>query len=353
MGYSMDHTARLLSLKNKKIKENKITSIDWKPGDEDYYSGGISSSDENSLTDENANWEGDEWIDKVVRISRHEFEECLFAIIQSNTSDTLFFDHPIEFTSCPNCTYSIIPTYVVDIKQLPVIIAMDIRQNHGAVVLPKVDLEAERKSIHVYVELSSNGQYICPVIGRQNDFQVGVKYGTLEHFSEGVRLYAHNWGVPHWDVINAYNIKRFAAGLWTANEPVTSSSWQLLSANEELEFDFLKRFVPIDRTGNRWIRYTSLLPKDFFINFTAEIQKTGAGGELSISVAKKSGTDGTIEYLDTRKSTTAFGGGDGRDSISVEIPVQLERNDEIIPVARRTSGTFSVLSGSSFKVIEF
>ena len=34
-------------------------------------------------------------------------------------------------------------------------------------------------------------------------------------------------------------------------------------------------------------------------------------------------------------------------------PVTLKRNDEIIPVARRTSGTFSVISGTTVDIIEF
>lgn len=54
-----------------------------------------------------------------------------------------------------------------------------------------------------------------------------------------------------------------------------------------------------------------------------------------------------------RVSVTRFGGGLGVETINVEVPLELKRNDEIIPVARRNNGVFNIGEGSSIKVMEF
>lgn len=96
-----------------------------------------------------------------------------------------------------------------------------------------------------------------------------------------------------------------------------------------------------------------MLQREFYVSFTAIINKTGSTGELDITLAKRDGETGIVTFLDNRISTTQFGGGDGVETINVEVPVTLKRNDEIIPVSRRTAGIFSIGDGSSIKVVEF
>jgi hypothetical protein len=189
---------------------------------------------------------------------------------------------------------------------------------------------------------------------RKTDTQAGQKYGTLEHIGEGVKLQAHTWLSGHYDIIQTYNIKRYASGYFDIDESVTSTSWQIVGNINNLIYDTYKRFVEKEVAGKNQLTYTSLLDRDFSVRFNANVNKTGgAVGELDVSVAIYDKETDTIYYLDDRIASSRFGAGVGIQSISVTVPVRLTKNDRVILVARRTSGTFFIGEGSTVEVVEY
>lgn len=73
--------------------------------------------------------------------------------------------------------------------------------------------------------------------------------------------------------------------------------------------------------------------------------------KASFSLAKRDGITGVVTNLDSRIVSTSFGGGEGIATVTLTVPVTLSRNDEIIAIARRDTGTFSALAGSQIEVI--
>jgi hypothetical protein len=303
-----------------------------------------------TLEDTTATWEPNQFADKGIRIKRNGGADYEWAIILSNTATVLTFDDDLIFAPCPLCTYEIVDTLVLTSEQMPLIAALDLRDNNAAVILPNSTPENERKYCHVYIEMAVNGDKSAGVICRGTERQLGAKNGELLARGEGARLYAHQWITPHWDVLQVFNVKRFANGFFSINEPVASDIFIPVGAN--LDYDNIRRFIPYERGGINYLRYTSLFQREFVLKFSCTVNKSGGVGEMSISFAKRDGVTGVLTLLTTRQATTRFASGAGIADLIVEVPVLLKRNDEIVPIALRTSGTFAISAGSAVSVLE-
>ena len=337
--------------------ENFVNKVDFDPGSENLYSGNVSSGTTATLTDTSANWEVNQWKDKIVKIFREGDTDFEFAVVESNTADTLTFDDDLIFIPCSLCTYDILVTFVVEPYFLPILIAVNLETNNSGILLPKSTPQIERTSFHAYIEMSLNGNNRCPVMCRGAERQAEAKYGLLEHKSEGVKLYPHQWMRPHWDIIDTFNIKRLASGYFSQPELITTANnvWGVVGDEGTLVYDNKKRFTEVIRESKVWLRYTSLLVRTFRTTIDLVISKTGGGqGEFHLSGAKRDGETGDITYfyLDNRLAKTRFGGQDGIQDININIPMELKRNDEIAILGLKTASTMTVSSGT-IGIIEF
>jgi hypothetical protein len=326
------------------------TTIDFSPI-APFVTSTVTSGTLNTLTDTTATWTVDQFKDKGVKIWRNGGADYEWGIVLSNTADTLTFDDDLIFAPCELCGYQIVDTLVLRTQDMPLIAALNLADNNCAVILPNSVPLNERKYCHVYVEVAHNGTTSSAVICRGTERQLGAKYGELLTRGEGVRLYGHQWVIPHWDLLDTFNIKRFANGYFDANESVATTDYAPVGAN--LVYDKSRRFVKYDRSGINYVRYTSLFQREFLLKFSCTVTKTGTGGEMTIGFAKRDGITGVLTNLTTRIASTKFGGGDGIADIVVEVPVLLNRNDEIVPIAKRDAGTFAITAGSSVSIIEF
>lgn len=301
--------------------------------------GSITSQTANSITDSTKSWEPDALIDAVVKLDSGVVSE--YAIVLSNTADTLIFD---DVLLNPAISYNVIDSIAISSEDMPCLVALDITNGCCAVILPESTPLNERSYIHSYIERAQDGLYKAPIMCRGTERQAGQKYGTLEHRFEGVRLYAHQWITPHWDIIQTYNIVRVGSTYWDAPQSGVAASWAPVLGMQSL---LMKRFAVEDS----WLRYLSLLPRTFIATFSAHINKTGGVGELDIALAKRD-ADGVITFLDTIYTSTRFGAGIGIATLVVSTPVNLNYRESLIGVARTTGGTFSITEGSSLIVQE-
>lgn len=336
---------------NSSLSNSAQKYINYKPENTNIYEGLANSGTITTLTDNTAIWEVDSLVDKVVCIVKDSI--CYYAVILSNTPTQLTFDDNLEIIPNSLTSFRILNTLVIDDSNMDLLVALDILDNECAVLLPLAVTAIERRYIHTYIETAINGFYRVPIICRGTDRQAGNKYGTLEHKGEGVKLQAHTWYSGHYDIIQTYNIKRYASGYFDTNESVTSTSWQIVGNIGNLIYDNYKRFVEKEISGKNQLTYTSLLMRDFSVKFNANVIKTGAGGELEISIAVYDKETDTIIYLDDRVSTTLFGGGEGVRVISVTVPVELIKSDRVLLVSRITTGTFSIGAGSTVEIVEY
>lgn len=302
-----------------------------------------------TLTDPSKNWVNNEWTDHAVQIHRDGHEDCEYAIIESNSDDTLFLDADALSAIEAGDTYEIIETLALTPEQIPAIVALDIRLAPLAVILPESTEAIERLETHIYIERANDGTQEAPILCRGSETILGAKYAELKNIYEGATVAAHTWNTPHWDVLSVEGVSRLAAGFWSDAEAVAQTEYAPVGSAASLEYDFLKRFIVIDRDGISWLRYASLIPKTFAVRFTANVTKTGGTGELYITIAKRDPDTGNVEYLSSRESGTRFGSGDGVETITVEVPILLSRGDEIAAAAYKTAATFSIDSGSTIK----
>ena len=329
-----------------------IKTINYTVPSGDLESGSISTATINSLTDATKNWSVNQWKDKVVKISCPVTSVFQYGLVLSNTQTTIVFDKSLLNLPSNTCVYRIIPTVAIDKVDLDTIVAIDNRLNDCGVVLPNSVDAIERKYVHVYNELSENGTHQTIIMCRGADRQLGFPYGELNHRYEGVRLHVHTWNTPHWDVLQVFNVKRFAGSYWSVDESISSVSFAYLGDTGKLINDKAKRFLAVDVDGKQWLRYTSLVPSDFRLQFQASLLKSDGGSStIEISFAKKDGVTGVVTEL-TERIGVARLSVSGEATAVVDIPVSLKRNDEIIAIARRTAGAIVLQTGSSIDIIE-
>ncbi|MFW6219677.1 MAG: hypothetical protein ACOC33_02410 [bacterium] len=330
-----------------------INHYHYDPPEGYLYEGLVSSGTNTTLTDLDANWDSDIFVDKIVRIIKNGDTDYIYTLVQNNDNNTLYFDSNLEFDPCSECGYEILHTLLVD--ELSNYISVNSGQNNCGIVLPSITEDNDRKFIYIQIE-DGNGN-IVPIVSRNDDTILGFKYATLEGVYETVEIFSHFTQNSHWDVINTYNIKRYVTGYLSNNsESVTevSPDWQFIGEIGNLQLDNLKRFVEHDVDGINWIRYTSLVSSLFLCEFNAIIDKSGGGpSEISISIAKKEYSTGNIIYSD-RISTTRYRSGEGVGDLFVSIPIRLTRGDEISLVVRKTiqQDVFTILQGSTLSITQ-
>ncbi|MGD9678086.1 MAG: hypothetical protein AB7V16_06950 [Vulcanibacillus sp.] len=293
-----------------------------------------------------------EFVDSVIGITLNGI--CEYAVIKEHTEDTLILDDDLTHPDPVGKTLRILNTTVVTDIQLNTLIALNTTNGPMAILLPKSRNENERKFIHTYIEVS--GDYICPIVCRETDRQAGAKSGYLQYKYEGVRLHTHSWNVAHWDIIQVYGVKRYATGYWGANDSIVALNFSNIIAAKigaNIVTDSSSRFAPIVKDGVNGIQYISLLPRKFSCKLVLTVEKTGSTGEATIGFAKYDYSENTTILLDSRLGYTLFGGGDGLQSVSVIVPVDLNFGDELYVVASKTAGTLSVKAGSSLEVLEY
>lgn len=306
----------------------------------------------NSVTLTGAALEVNSMIDKVVCIALNGI--CEYLNVLSNTADTLVFDSDVEYVDPVGKTLTILPTLVLLEQQLDTIVALDTRLGQLAVLLPKSKVFNERRYAHIYIELS--GDYICPIVCRSTDTQGGEKSGYLQYRLEGVRLHSHTWNVDHWDIIQVYNVRRYATGYWYDTDSITAANFVDVESaliGESIQTDSTSRFAAITRGTIQGIQYTSLIPRKFSCKLNAVIEKSGSLGEATIGFAKYNYATSTFTLIDTYLSQTAFAGGDGLQTVSVMAPVDMWFGDQLYIVASKTAGTLGITTGSSIEVSEF
>jgi len=329
----------------------EIKSIDYK-AIADLDSGTVTSATSTTVTDTTKTWVDNEWVDKLVRLECTLTSRFTYALVLSNTSTRLTFDDPLPAEPTASCTYRIIDTVVLTDADLNTIIACDIRDNTCGVILPLSKVSIERRYAQVYNELANNGDHTTVVMCRGANRQLGQKFGELNHRYEGVRLHAHTWGVPHWDVIQVFNVKRFANGAWVVAEAIATTAYEFLGDTGKLTYEPPKRFMALDVAGKQWLRYTSLLSRSFLILTSVVVEKTGGGNSIiEIAYAKRSGSTGVVTQITNRVGVAKLAVA-GQATITTQFNVSLNHNDEIILIAKRDTGTIEVLTGSSIDLIE-
>lgn len=328
----------------------KVINYTVPAGDLD--SGNVSSGTLTTLVDTTKSWDINEWVDKVVKITCTLTSVFQYGLVLSNTATTLTFDKNLFNAPQSTCVYRIIPTMILDKLDLDTIIAVDNRLNDCGIVLPPSDDAVERKYVHAYNELSENGTHSTIMMCRDGDRQLGAPYGELNHRYEGVRLHVHTWGTPHYDVLQVFNVKRFASSYWSVDESIPTTTFAYIGDTGKLINDKAKRFLAVDVSGKQWLRYTSLVPSDFNLRFNASLLKSDGGSStIEISFAKRDGETGIVTDLTERIGAARLSVA-GEATAVVEIPVSLKRNDEIIAIARRTAGTIVLQAGSSIDITE-
>lgn len=332
-----------------------------------HYSGNITSGTTTTITDSTANWTVDEWVGKAIKIilsngntiTGPDYE---FAIIASNTNNTLIVDDNLLFVPCDSCTYKIVDTLNISNGDLNSVVALNIVDADVAVVLPKVTSENERLYLNCYVEVGDSGDNIVAIIGRETDYQLGAKFGTLEWRGEGVVLYSHTWDAtldiegdearPHWDVINAYNIQRLATGYWNVDESLANAATPT-EVGTGLIPDNERRFIAVSRDGITYFRYQDLISRQHIATCNALFEKVGGGGgEVTIQFGIRDFTTGEISLIPGRTASTRFGGGEGFAEITLRVPIFFERNQELVLLYTKDTGVINFVAGSTIDILE-
>ena len=298
--------------------------------------GQVSSGTINSFTDETAEWQINQYVDKVVKLQKQGGTDYCYGVVKSNTSNTITLDHDLLMIPCSECEYKIIDTLVLTVADLNKIIAIDNFNYDLGVVLPKVTTAIERKIFHIYIERSNNGNNNVIIMGRLTDYQLGAKYGTLTYNGEGVTIYAHSWNSLldqeanryHWDIVNLQGIQRLGSGYWSDDEQIISET--LIPIGENLTID---------------------IERKFYAELNCTIEKTGGAGEAEISIGVYDPIADEI-IVGERSSLTRFGSGVGFTTISVKTPILLKRNYEVVALACTTGTNFFIKQRSTLDVYE-
>ena len=290
--------------------------------------------------------------DKVVEYVCDEGVKC-YAIVDSNSTDTLVLDNNLIASPSVGSNIDIISTLVLTENDLDSLVALNINVGMLGVILPKVSSDIERKYFNIYVEYNDfNNKAI--ILSRNGDTQLGEKYGELIKKGEGVTLYAHTWGADHWDIINTQGIYRNASGYWIGDESLPNNT-TLNPIGEELVFDIdiTNRFIEKTVSGFKHFKYTSLFKKDFFIDVTLNVNKSSTqSDDLYIYVEKMDRSGDTT--ISERFGKSTFKTKEGTQSISFKIPITLLYMDEVYLKAQHNSSSvsFTIEEGSAINIYE-
>ena len=324
-------------------KANVLSWIDLIP-EPILESGTISSSTTNTISDNTKQWLENEFVDKILRIWYNGISD--YVLIFGNSNDTITSDCDFHFDPTIADGYEILSTYEIDVDNN--LVAVDLRENSCAILLSKVTEDNERKWINPYIEKHANNNK-CVVMTRCGDLILGQRWGTLDFFGEGVRLYAHTFLTTHWDFIQQFNIKRFGTFFFSDDIEITQTDFAVVC--EGLTKEDSRRFVLYEEGNECYIVYTSLFPTTCMATINLHIEKVGgpaAEMEFTIRIIR----DGNIIDFTDKIATTRFGSSVGRFTATLRIPIKIQYRDKLSLIAKKTGQTFFVESGSTFDIYE-
>ncbi|KAF5080363.1 hypothetical protein DSECCO2_120050 [anaerobic digester metagenome] len=309
----------------------------------------IVSATVNTITVEDDTFEVNEHAGKCVMVN-YANNDYRFALIKSNTTEVLTLDE--DLPAIPSLTIKIYPVYYLTDDMLDLLLSIDASVDRAIIALPKATLINDRHFVHAYVRVAKTIPVANIIICQNGDTINGEKYAELYDVSEGVRLHSHVFNnQTHWDVIQTYNIRRFAAGYWDASVSVPTTEYDHIS-NNHLLYDLNKRFVSYELNDNIWLRYTSLLTKTFVVSINAILTKTAGAGDCKIALGIMRAGETVMEILDEREAITRFGDTTGTTMVSTQIPVILNYGDELVPIGYAVDGTFTIDAGSNLNILE-
>jgi len=310
-------------------------------------SGIIESSTINSITDTTKSWSVNQFADKVVKIYNGTYD---YAIVVSNTSNTLTFDDDAIYVPKVGDNYKILDTYVLQEAEMDTLISCDTSVNDCAIILPQVEITNNRRTVNIYQEKGNNQSVnICRGTNRQG----GYKYGVLLDNSESVTLKSHATSQNHYDIFSTNNIKRFATGYWGSTEEIGGLNVFIPIGNSaSLVADDYRRFTPINKSGVIWMKYNSLFERKLQLTGNYKIIKTGSGTAiLDFALIKYDAETGITEELLDRVSTVKMSAND-IFTVSFRALVDLKYNDEVAVICRKDTDTFTMQVGSSQEIRE-
>jgi len=308
----------------------------------DNASGPVSSQTSNSVTDGIANYITDQWIDYVVELTTVA-GEVDYAVVLSNTQTKLTFDD--DHAGYTFASYRIMSTF--EVEDMTSLISFDVRTNEAALILPDVSSINNRDYTRIYLELSNNDKGLI-IICRGLQRQRGLKWGKLIYKYELVELTAHQTVVPHWDILELENIKRYGSIETNINLPVNTVTYaEILTAGSVDLLPQSKRFDLVSDGGVDWLRYQSIIQQDFRLSGSIPINRTGGGtSSVEVKVRIKRFSTGLDE--DSTSTIIAQFGNDDTKTVPVDISFTLDPYDQITLIAERDTGTVTILSGASF-----
>lgn len=310
----------------------------------------IVSATINTITVADDTFEVNEHAGKCVMVN-YANNDYRFALIKSNTTEVLTLDE--DLPAIPSLTIKIYPVYYLTDDMLDLLLSIDASVDRAIIALPKATTLNDRHFVHAYVRVNKTTPLANIIICQNGDTINGEKYAELYDVGEGVRLHAHVLNnETHWDVIQTYNIRRFAAGYWTGTKSIPTVAYGAI-AGRYLDYDMSKRFVYYTDTNNQvQLRYTSLLTKTFIVNINAILTKTAGTGDCNITIGVMRAGATELEILSDRAAVTRFSETTGTMMVSTQIPVTLNYGDELVPVGYTEEGTFIIDAGSNLTILE-
>ena len=271
-------------------------------------------------------------------------------LILSYDTNTITFDRDIEefileAIEAGNSIEVVEPLIILD-EDLPIVIAADTRVAKGAIILPNSTEYNERQYLTIYSEFDGLG---CSVITPDPTEYIGTStYTCVKYKQESIVISPHLYGVPHWDILSTYNYAALAGAYMTANSENLGSEFAEFSTEANTSSDFINKFRITRPDGNSHFKYLGPIKKYFIVNATANVIKTGGQvGEAYLVVRKNETT------VDTRIANTRFGSGDGKQVVSVAVPVELSYGDIITILAKKTGASdYVIAEGSNITIHE-
>jgi len=311
----------------------------------DNASGNVTAQTVNSITDNTKTFIVNQWAGYAVKMITATGEED-YAVVASNTATQLTFDDNhagFTFTS-----YRILSTF--NVEDMTSVIAFTVT-NDAAIVLPDVTTITDRSLTTIYLEVADGTKGVVTLC-RGTQRQRGHKYGKLIYRYEMVSLLSHNTASPYWDIASLENIKRYGSLETNANISIASASYVPIIPFANGVLGQSRRFTTKNVSGISWLKYESIAALDFRLSGSIPVQRGGGGGTSLVEFKVRVKRFATGLNEDTTITAIASFSADNTQTIPIDIPFLIQPYDEITLIARRNSGTITMLSGASFVFTE-
>lgn len=314
------------------LKESKKNYQEWSFNLSEY--SGVSTSGSGTyLIDSSASWVTNKWVGYVLSL-----EEYGYAVITSNTSNTLFFDmllNPVP----SGIQYKILDTY--ELSDLPSKFFFTASTEYGAILLPPSSDYLQGTEIDIQLVGNASGLVII-----SDEHISGKKWITLQEQGEGVSLSVSDGG---YEITKEQGIDKHAVLTLVSDKSITSNVYEDVMDYLTSSFPF-KRFSQL---SDGLVRYDYPLPKSFKVTLDLDIEKTGSSaGEVTVVVTKYE-WDGTPVDITSFERQTTFGATDGKTRLQFSTPVSLAVEECIGISIKKDSQDFVIKAGSTIFIEEF